>query len=257
VEPIAPVDDDAVDRTGRAQHAVAAAVGDVDVVSSRPGNHDRGSLPVDDPVVSGAALEPIAAAAAVDPVVAVAAADVVVAGAAADHVVAVAAVDDVVAVTAVDHVVAVAALDAVMAVAAVDAVVAVAAVENVVAVATMDEVVAVPAEDAGPTGPRAPSWSWPAPPTIRWRGASPMMKFTRPRTPGRRALTTVATCVLAPSRAAGSSRISRAASPSVPELAHPVPTTTGPTAPTPITTANTPITARVRRGKATASIQAS
>jgi hypothetical protein len=102
VEPIAPVDDDAFDRTGRAQHAVAAAVGDVDVVPSRPGNHDRGSLPVDDPVVAGAALEPIAAGAAVDPVVAVAAADVVVAGAAVDHVVAVAAVDDVVAVAAED-----------------------------------------------------------------------------------------------------------------------------------------------------------
>jgi hypothetical protein len=130
VEPVAAVDDDAVGRAGRAQHAVAAGVGDVDAVS-RPGNRDRGALPVDEPIAAVAALEPIAAGAAVDAVVAAAAVDAVVAAAAADHVVAVAAADHVVAV------------------AAVDAVVAAAAVEPLVAAPAMDQVGTTGAVDAG------------------------------------------------------------------------------------------------------------
>ena len=74
MEPVAAVDSDAVDRAGRAHHAlVAVAVGDVDPVQARPGDHDRGALVVDQPIVAGAAVESIAAAAAEDVVVAAAA----------------------------------------------------------------------------------------------------------------------------------------------------------------------------------------
>ena len=112
VKPVAPVNDDAVGGAVRAQHAVAVAVGDVDVVSSRPAISDRGALPVDELVVATAALEPIAPGASMDAVMVVAAADVVVAGTAVDVVVAAPAVDVVVAAPAVNEVVAVGAPDA-------------------------------------------------------------------------------------------------------------------------------------------------
>jgi hypothetical protein len=134
VEPVAAVDDDAVGRASRARHAVAVAVCNVDVVSSRAADRDRGALPVDEPIAAGAAHEPIAAGAAVDAVVAVAAADLV-------------------AMAGVDSVVAAAGMDAVVAVAAVDEVVARAAVKPLVATSAMDEVVALGPVDAGAGGP--------------------------------------------------------------------------------------------------------
>ena len=112
VDAVAAVDDDVVGRAGRAVDAVAVAVGDVDVVGSGPGDHDRVALPVDEAVVAGAAVEAVVAVAAADEVVAVAADDPVVPAAAVDEVVAVAAVEPVVAAEAVDQVVARAAVDA-------------------------------------------------------------------------------------------------------------------------------------------------
>ena len=209
MDPIAPIDDDAVDRAGRTQHAVAATVGDVDVVSSRPGNHDREPLPVDDPVAAGAALEPIAAGAAVDPVVAGAAVDAVVAG------------------PAVDDVVAVAAVDVIVAVATVDEVVAVAAEDHVVAVAAVDEVVAGAAVNAGPAGPVGAELVVSGTAHDPLTRSQPDHEVHPTAHTARRAPAAGATSVLAPSRAPGSRRISRTASPSPPELALPLPSTPG------------------------------
>ena len=92
--------------------AVAVAVGHIDVVGSRPGDHDRVSLPVDETVVARAAMETIVAAAAADEVMAAAADDPVMATAAVDQVVPMAAVQPIVAAEAVDQVVATAAVHA-------------------------------------------------------------------------------------------------------------------------------------------------
>ena len=79
---------------GRAPHAVVGvAGGDVDPVAARPGDHDRGALEVDQPVVAATAVEPIAAGAAEDVVVAGTAGEPLTASVAVDQVVAAPAPD--------------------------------------------------------------------------------------------------------------------------------------------------------------------
>lgn len=84
---------------------------------------------------------------------------------------------------------------------------------------------------------------------IRWRCPSPSMRLTRPGTPTIRPPKALATCVLPPTRAAGSSRSSRAASLSLPGLAPAFPSTAGTAAPTRTITAKAPNSARVPLGK--------
>ena len=94
MQPVAAIGADAVGRAGRAPHAVVGvAGGDVDPVAARPGDHDRGALEVDQPVVAATAVEPIAAGAAEDMVVAGTAGEPLTAAVAVDQVVAAPAPD--------------------------------------------------------------------------------------------------------------------------------------------------------------------
>ena len=105
-DPIAPVGDDVVSRTGRAHHPIVApAIGDVDLVGSGSREHGRGAAVVDDPIVAGLAVDAVVARPAVEDIVAWAAVHEVVAAAAVDAVVAWPAVELVVAPGAADEVV--------------------------------------------------------------------------------------------------------------------------------------------------------
>src|SRR5436190_2540482 len=82
---IAPVGHDVVNRTGPAHHPIVApAIGDVDLVPSRPRKHERGAPVVNDPIVARTAIDKVVAPAAVDGVVTGPTVDEVVAGTAAN-----------------------------------------------------------------------------------------------------------------------------------------------------------------------------